>query len=129
MARSITLKALKETAKQVNQDSRLRKLGSCDAVMGIKVASRCFAVTFAGFEVAEVAEIDADALLDVDFYIDMKKKQWETFLAGLEGDTPRTLNELDLDDAVVKGADERKRLTFFRYHRSFQHFFEVAAAA
>jgi len=129
MAKSITLKALKETARQVNRDSRLRKLGSCDAVMGIKVATRCFSVTFAGFEVADVAEVEEDALLDVDFYIDMKKKEWETFLAGLDGEEPQTLNELDLDHAVVKGADERKRLTFFQYHRSFQHFFEVAAAA
>lgn len=129
MANSITLSTLKHAMKHANENALMRKLGSCDAVMGIKVASKCYAVTFSAFEVSEVSEIDEDSLRDVDFYIDMKKKDWEAFLASLETDTPQTLNELDLDQQVVKSADERRRLTFFQYHRSFQRFFEIAAAA
>ena len=127
MARSITLSNLKHAMKRINEESMLRKLGSCDAVMGIKVASRCYAVTFEAFEVVDVSEIDEDDLLDVDFYIDMKKKDWETFLSTLDTDAPQTLNNLDLEHNIVKSADERRRLAFLQYHLSFQRFFEVAA--
>ena len=129
MANSITLTALKHAMKQANEQAELRKLGSCDAVMGIKVASKCYAVTFNAFDVSDVAEIDADNLRDVDFYIDMKKKDWSDFLESLMTGAPQSLNELDLAHQVVKSTSERRRLTFFQYHRSFQRFFEIAAAA
>ncbi|HKI73003.1 MAG TPA: hypothetical protein VJ998_00040 [Pseudomonadales bacterium] len=126
---SMTLSTLKHAMKQINEDSALRKLGSCDAIMGIKVASKCYAVTFTAFEVGDVSEIEQDDLREVDFYIDMKKKDWDTFLASLASDAPQSLNVLDLEQGIVKGADTRRKLAFTQYHLSFQRFFEVAAAA
>lgn len=129
MARSISLSTLKQAMKSANDSTTLRKLGSCDATMGIKAASKCYAVTFDAFDVSDVTEIDDDSLRNVDFYIDMKKKDWDAFLASLATDAPQSLNELDLEQQVIKSVDERRRLKFFQYHLSFQHFFEIAAAA
>lgn len=129
MANTITLKHLKDTMKRVNADPVTRKLGSCDAVMGIKSASKCYAVTFDAFEVTDVREIDQDGLVDVDFYIEMSKKDWTAFLDELAGEQQATLGDLDLERQVVKSRDERHKLTFLQYHLSFQHFFEVAASA
>ena len=129
MSHAMNLSTLKHAMKSANEGTELRKLGSCDAIMGIRIASKCFAVTFAAFEVTDVTEIEEDELREVDFYIDMKKKDWDAFLQSLEGEAPRSLNELDLENQVIKSADERRRLTFFQYHRSFQRFFEIAAAA
>ena len=129
MANTITLKNLKDAMKRVNADPATRKLGSCDATMGIKAASKCYAVTFDAFAVTDVREIDQDGLVDVDFYIEMSKKDWTTFLEALAGEQPATLNDLDLTRQVVNSRDERHKLTFLQYHLSFQHFFEVAASA
>lgn len=123
----MNLKTLKDAMKRVNEDAAFRRRGTCDAVMGIKSGSKCYAVTFEAFEVSGVREIDQDGLVDVDFYIDMKKKDWDEFLAGLKSGKAPGLNELDLEQRVVKGEDEGRRLAFLRYHSTFQHFFEAAA--
>ena len=50
-----------------NEDGRLRKLGTCDAVMGVKVLDRAFEVTFEAFDCVGVREIKLSALAKTDF--------------------------------------------------------------
>ncbi len=128
MATSITLKALRDGRKKANEGQTFRKLGSCDALMGIKAGRKCYSVTFSGFECRAVAEISEDELRDLDFYIEMNRADWEGFLASRNSGAPTGLNELDLTDEVVKSWDARRKLNFTRYHRSIEHFFKCVAA-
>lgn len=125
---SLTLKTLKAAMKRVNEDPTFKRRGTCDAVMGIKAGSKCYAVTFSAFEVTDVRETDADDLVNVDFYIEMKKREWDQLLDDISAGNHTTLNELDLAQNVVKSSDELKRLTFLQYHTTFQHYIEAAAA-
>lgn len=128
MTTSITLKSLKDGMKKTNEEQGLRKLGSCDMVMGVKTGNKCYSVTFSGFECVGVNEVGEDDLRDLDFYIDMPKKDWTAFLESQATEHPTTLNQMDLNDAVVKSKDARHKLEFTRYHRTVQHFFRCVAA-
>ncbi len=54
----------------VNQDGRLRKLGTCDAVMGVKVQDQAFEITFDAFDCVGVREISLADLAKTDFYLE-----------------------------------------------------------
>lgn len=128
MAAFPSLKWLRDGQKLANKDNELRKLGSCDTSMGIKVGNQTYRIVFAGFECESVQKIGVEELREVDFYVDMSRQAWQKFLDSLNGSTPITLNELDLTDGVVKSFDEAKRLRFLRYNRTLQTFFRIASA-
>jgi len=124
---AMNLKSLKTAMSRVNGDPAFRKLGTCDAVMGIKAGKRCYAVTFDAFEVDDVREIPEEDLLDVDFYLDMRKKEWDELLADVAGGKQTDLNQLDLERGIVNAKSERLRHTFLQYYLTFQRFIEAAA--
>lgn len=128
MAAFPSIKWLRDGQKLANKGNQLRRLGSCDTSMGIKVGNLTYSIVFAGFECESVQKIGMDALREMDFYVDMSRQAWQEFLDSLNGPTPMTLNELDLTDGVVKSFDEAKRLRFLRYNRTLQAFFQIAAA-
>lgn len=113
--------------KNANDDPEFRKLGTCDAKVGVKIGNQVYAITFEAFAVSAVKKITVDDLRDLDFYIDMPMADWESFLSSLNGDAPISLNSLDLSAGIVKSFDESRRISFPRYHLTFQRFFAAAA--
>ena len=113
--------------QKANDDPEFRKLGTCDAKVGVKVGNQVFALAFDAFSVSSATKITQDDLRDLDFYIDMPRADWDSFLASLNGDEPVSLNSLDLRSGIVKSFDEARRVTFPRYHLTFQRFFTAAA--
>ncbi len=129
MATFPSIEWLENARVEVNRDSTLRKLGSCDVTMGIKAGSTTYAVVFEAFECADVTQITEDDLRDLDFYIDMSKTAWLKFLRSLKGKQPQSLDVLDLEKGVVKSFDAARKLTFLRYNQSIQTFFDLAVSA
>ena len=118
----------------VNEDTRFRSLGTCDAKVGIKAEDLAFLITFEAFECAGVEEIGEDSLRDADFYLDLSTQEWQEFLRNIQAngkaDSDHSLNNLDLSrpSGMVKSHDEYHRHSFLRYHLSLQTFFDASAA-
>src|SRR3712207_2916110 len=101
---------LQAVADLAMTDERYRKYGRVDALVGIMVGERMFALTFDVFEIRDIREIRFDELRDLDFYMEMEPERWQAMLesitsnggAGLE----YTLNTLDLKlpDGLAKNA-------------------------
>ena len=119
----------------VNPDPEFRRIGTVDAVMGVKVGSYNFVLTFEAFECAGVEEISSGELPDVDFYLEMAESDWRDMLENIkehgEADRSHTLNTLDLmsPDGIAKNdeGDQLRLDLFFRLNHSFQYFFNASA--
>jgi len=129
MTASISLALLERTRTAVNADAEFRRLGTCDARVGIKAGDDAFLVDFVAFECAAVAAIDLDSLRDADFYLELAPHSWKTYLAGRANGTAPTLVSLDVDspNGIVKGSDPLKALKFERYHLTLQSFLDRGA--
>ena len=117
-----------------NEDGRLRKLGTCDAVMGVKVLDKAFEITFEAFDCVGVREIPSGKLAETDFYLEMPFETWQGMLENIKerGGTPDrhyTLNTIDfLDpDGFAKSDDQSKKDAFYRYGQTFQQFFNASS--
>jgi hypothetical protein len=129
MPAALNLDLLQKVRASVNDDRDFRRLGSCDARVGIKVGDAAFLVECEAFECAAVAAIDLDALRDADFYLELSADAWKSYLSGRRSGTAPTLVSLDVDapNGIVKGADPLKTLKFERYHLTLQSFFDTGA--
>jgi hypothetical protein len=123
------LTLLERARTAVNADADFRKLGTCDARMGIKAGDDAFIVDFVAFECAAVAAIDLDSLRDADFYLELTPDAWRSYLAARANGTGLSLLSLDVDapNGVVKGSDPLKVLKFERYHLTLQSFLDKGA--
>ena len=119
----------------VNNDPEFRRLGSIDAVMGVKVGERVFVITFEAFECSGVKEGTEYDLIDADFFLEMTVEQWRDLVTNTRenngADLSHTLNTLDLmiaggisDNAT---GDQLRADIFFRVNQSLQHFFDSSA--
>ena len=119
----------------VNEDDEFRRLGSIDAVMGIKAGDRVFVITFEAFECTEVKEGTEYDLIDADFYLEMTVEQWQELVTNTRenngADLSHTLNTLDLmiEGGISDNAtgDQLRADVFFRVNQSLQHFFDSSA--
>jgi len=117
----------------VNGDERLRKLGTCDAVMGVKVGDQAFEITFEAFDCAGVREVPLSDLAKADFYLDTPYETWQEMLENIsEKGTPDrqlTLNTIDFLDpgGFAKSDDQSKKDSFYRYGQTFQQFFNASS--
>ena len=119
----------------VNEDEEFRRLGSIDAVMGVKAGERVFVVTFEAFECTEVKEGTEYDLIDADFYLEMTVEQWRELVTNTRenngADLSHTLNTLDLmiEGGISDNAtgDQLRADVFFRVNQSLQHFFDSSA--
>ena len=124
----------REAADRLNASDSFQRLGSCDAVMGVRVAERCFSVTFDAFEVGEVAEVPCAALDDADFTLVQAPEAWRAMLENITANgralEQYTLNSLDLqgEEEFAVGADYNRRDLFYRFNQTFQEFFDGSAA-
>lgn len=119
----------------VNKDEGFRRLGSIDAVMGVKVGDQVFVITFEAFECTEVREGTEYDLIDADFYLEMTVEQWRDLVTNTKenngADLTHTLNTLDLmiEGGISDNAtgDQLRADVFFRVNQSLQHFFDSSA--
>lgn len=119
----------------VNGDEEFRRLGSVDAVMGVKAGEQVFVITFEAFECTEVREGTEYDLIDADFYLEMTMEQWRELVVNTRenngADLSHTLNTLDLmiEGGISDNAtgDQLRADIFFRVNQSLQHFFDSSA--
>ena len=119
----------------VNNDPAFRRIGSVDAVMGVKAAGRVFIITFEAFECSEVKEGTEYDLIDADFFLEMGLEQWQELITNTRengaADLSHTLNTLDLmtSGGISNNAtgDQLRADIFFRVNQSLQHFFDSSA--
>ena len=117
----------------VNQDGRLRRLGTCDAVMGVKVLDQAFEITFDAFDCAGVREISLADLAKTDFYLGAPFDTWREMLGNIKEhgkpDRQYTLNTIDFLDpeGFAKADDQTTKDKFYRYGQTFQQFFNASA--
>ena len=117
----------------VNGDERLRKLGTCDAIMGVKMRDQAFEITFEAFDCTGVREISVADLAKADFYLEAPPETWHEMLENIKEhgrpDRQHTLNTIDFLDpeGFAKSDDQSKKDSFYRYGQTFQQFFNASA--
>lgn len=124
-----------EIRNLVNGDPEFKKLGTCDATMGIKVSDtgKMLLLTFEAFEctgVREATQADLDAS---DFYLEMEMAAWKDMLTNIKkngaADLNHTLNTIDMarPTQLAQAKDEYRRDLFYRFNQTFQDFFNASA--
>ena len=122
----------REAADRLNRSDSFARLGSCDAVMGVRVGERRFTVAFEAFAVTAVAEPPPGAG-DPDFTLVQPPEAWRAMLENIRAngraEALYTLNSLDLrgDEEFATGEDYTRRDLFYRFNQTFQDYFDVSA--
>ena len=122
-----------EAADRLNRSDSFARLGSCDAVLGVQVGDRRFAVTFEAFAVTAVAEIPREATGDLDFTLAQPPETWHAMIENIKehghAESLFTLNSLDLqsEQEFAVGEDYTRRDLFYRYNQTFQEYFDISA--
>jgi hypothetical protein len=117
----------------VNNDPAFRQLGTVDAVVGVKVGSKIFELTFEAFECTNVREAGENDLRDMDFWLEQSYDQWKEMLENIKqhgaADLSHTLNTIDLNipEGLARSHDGYRRDAFYRFNQSIQDFFNAAA--
>jgi hypothetical protein len=120
-------------ADLVNKDEAYRHHGTTDALMGVQVGDRLFAITFEGFEVTGVEELAAGETRDFDFTLVQTPEHWREMLEDIKehgrAELDWTLNSLDLatPEEFAVGDDYYRRDLFYRFNQSIQHYFDASA--
>jgi len=118
----------------VNSDETYRRIGTCDATVGISISDRekYFVVTFEAFACLGAREVTQAEAQDADFYLSMPYEGWKEMLGNIKehsgADLGHTLNTLDLNDpeGVARSRDGYRRDLFYRFNESFQYFFDAS---
>ncbi len=117
----------------VNQDPEFRALGTVDSVVGVKVGSKIYELTFEAFECTNVREAGENDLRDMDFWLEQPYDKWQEMLESIKkngkADLSHTLNTLDLSmpEGFARSHDGYRRDAFYRFNQSIQDFFNAAA--
>lgn len=115
-----------------NEDEEFRSLGTCDAVMGVKVDGQAYEVRFEAFGYAGAREITPRDLDFVDFYLEQGLEGWREMLEHIRAqgraDARHGLlaRDLELPDGLAKGDDWLRRGRFSRFARSLQRYFDLS---
>ncbi|HYM16314.1 MAG TPA: hypothetical protein VEZ14_12215 [Dehalococcoidia bacterium] len=117
----------------VNADPAFRQLGTVDTVIGVKVQSKIFQITFEAFECTGVREAGPNDLRDMDFWLEQSYDQWKDMLENIKkngaADLAHTLNTIDLSipEGFARSHDGYRRDAFYRFNQSIQDFFNASA--
>lgn len=119
----------------VNGDDGYRRIGTCDAEVGIKVPDlkKYYKLTFEAFEVAGVSEVSETEAESGDFWLEMSYAKWKEMIQNIKengrADLHHTLNTLDLTDpdGLARSHDGYRRDAFYRFNQTFQYFFDSTA--
>src|SRR5262245_22923561 len=107
----------------VNKDPEYRKLGNCDAAVGIEVGDRVFELNFEGYEITDIKEINSVASEDLDFTLVMSPEHWRDMLMNIKqhgrAELQYTLNSIDLGnpEEFARSNDYYRRDLFYRYNQ------------
>lgn len=69
MPRFPSVEWFQEAADRLNKSDSFRRLGNCDAEVGIQVGDEHYELDFEAFELAKVAQIDAARAEELDFVL------------------------------------------------------------
>ncbi|MDO8614150.1 MAG: hypothetical protein Q7T33_00240 [Dehalococcoidia bacterium] len=124
----------KAIAEIVNPDEGFRRLGTCDAGVGVKVPDlkKYYKLTFEAFEVADVREVSEADAEDSDFWLELPYGKWKEMLQNIKqngaADLHHTLNTIDLEepDGFARSLDGYRRDAFYRFNQTFQYFFDAS---
>src|SRR3989304_3236433 len=119
----------------INADDAYRRIGTCDAVVGIKIpdARKYFLLTFEAFELLDVREASEAEAEDCDFWLEMPLARWREMIQNIsengKADLHHTLNTIDLEDpeGLARSNDGYRRDAFYRFNQTFQYFFDSSA--
>jgi hypothetical protein len=116
----------------LNASDSFRRLGTCDADMGVQVDGRVFEINFEAFEVRDVKEIDAQRAEELDFTLVQSLDDWKAMIGDIQANGRAThdftLNSLDLrPEEFARGKDYHRRDAFYRFNQTFQEYFDNAA--
>jgi|FLYL01.1.fsa_nt_gi hypothetical protein len=119
----------------VNKDDGYKRIGTCDATVGIKIPDldKHYVLTFEAFEVAGVREATAAEAEDTDFWLEMPYAKWKEMIENIKqngkADLHHTLNTIDLEDpeGFARSHDGYRRDAFYRFNQTFQYFFDSSA--
>ena len=117
----------------VNNDPAFRQLGTVDSVIGARVGSKIYELTFEAFECTGVREVGENDLRDMDFWLEQTPAQWKEMLDNIKkngaADLTHTLNTIDLSlpNGFAQSHDGYRRDAFYRFNQSIQDFFNASA--
>lgn len=120
-------------AKLLNTSDSFKRLGTCDAEMGVQIDDKIYEVDFEAFEVKTVKEIDSRRADELDFVLVQPYGDWKAMLQDIKRNGRAThdytLNSLDLrtDAEFARGKDYHRRDAFYRFNQTFQEYFDVTA--
>ena len=120
-------------ADLLNQSDSFKRLGACDAEIGIGVDGRYFEIDFDAFEVKGVREIDAERAEALDFVLLQPIDRWEAMIRNIKehgrAEHEFTLNSLDLqgETEFARGKDYHRRDAFYRFNQTFQEYFDITS--
>ena len=118
----------------VNTDEGYKRLGTCDAEVGIKIPDlqKYYKITFEAFEVANVQEVAERETEDADFWLESPYARWKELIENIKAngkaDLHHTLNTIDLEDpdGFARSNDGYRRDAFYRFNQTFQYFFDAS---
>ena len=117
----------------VNNDPAFRQLGTVDSVIGARVGSKIYELTFEAFECTGVREVGENDLRDMDFWLEQPYDKWIEMIENIKthgkADLSHTLNTIDLSmpEGLARAHDGYRRDAFYRFNQSIQDFFNAAA--
>ncbi len=120
-------------ADLLNASDSFRRLGTCDAEMGVQVGDDYYEVDFEAFEVTGVRKIDAARADELDFVLVQSLDAWRAMLEDIKANGRAThdytLNSLDLQSAeeFARGRDYHRRDAFYRFNQTFQEYFDMTS--
>ena len=117
----------------VNEDAEYRRIGTVDAVMGVRAGGLVFIITFEAFQCRSVRLGTEYDLINADFFLAMDSNAWRAMLENIKShgaaQAAQTLVSLDLLHEISNNAtgDQLRADLFFRYNQSLQRFFDLSA--
>ena len=128
-----SVKWFQDAADLLNKSDSFKRLGTCDAEVGIQVGATVYELDFEAFEVARVREIDHARAEELDFTLVQEPAAWRAMLEDIKANGRAThdftLNSLDLrgEAELAKGKDYHRRDAFYRFNQTFQEYFDMTA--
>ncbi|MGH2633485.1 MAG: hypothetical protein ACRDG3_08750 [Tepidiformaceae bacterium] len=123
----------KTAADILNKSDSFKRLGTCDAEVGVQVDDHYYELDFEAFEVKDVRQIDSRRADELDFVMVQPYDAWKAMLQDIKKNGRAThnftLNSLDLqsEKEFAVGKDYNRRDAFYRFNQTFQEYFDNAA--
>ena len=132
-ARFPLCRLVQEAADRLNKSDSFKRLGTCDAEVGMQVDDEFYEVDFEAFEVKDVRKIDSKRAQELDFTLSQPLEDWKAMLQDIKKNGRAThdytLNSLDLksDKEFAVGKDYHRRDAFYRFNQTFQEYFDMTS--